>query len=354
MRAMLLVLLFFLGALAQERCSLRGLAFDSATRQPLGGVHIRLIPSPFFGVQAYGALSDESGHFSIVPIPPGSYLVDAEYPGFSYVPVPKSGRTMPTLVIQAGQQLDDFPIQMAAHAIISGRVFDARGEPLDWVYVEAASTSPNDVGLRLRQDLLHHANMVPTNESGEYRLAVQPGKYRVQSSQTSRDDIRPDGTLEDVFYNRTPRNCRSARGPGKRGHRHPHEPTAGIAYGRRRDIFRGVAPGRYKIYAVDPRFWGLLHTAAEFRDFEGAESIEVGEGENTTRDLKCAEPYRPPVRIPTSAPRINRSGWNIGVPSPVWHGDATQKVSPCNSGGRVCRGARHCGAANRHRGACGL
>jgi len=203
MRAMLLVLLFFLGALAQERCSLRGLAFDSATRQPLGGVHIRLIPSPFFGVQAYGALSDESGHFSIVPIPPGSYFVDAEYPGFSYVPVPKNGRTMPTLVIQAGQQLDDFPIQMAAHAIISGRVFDARGEPLDWVYVEAASTSPNDVGLRLRQDLLHHANMVPTNESGEYRLAVQPGKYLVQASQTSRDDILPDGTLEVVFYNRT-------------------------------------------------------------------------------------------------------------------------------------------------------
>ena len=71
-----LAILSGLCAWAQEPASVRGRTVDSQGK-PVSRVHVRLAkPEPNSASSAsYGALSDDSGWFSMASIPPGTYLL---------------------------------------------------------------------------------------------------------------------------------------------------------------------------------------------------------------------------------------------------------------------------------------
>ena len=101
---------------------------------------MRLVAASFAGMTgAYGAMSDRTGHFSIATIRPGTYLLTPELAGFLYVQA-KGG--VPNLTIKPSQHLTGYQLEMTPRAVISGRVVDEAGDPLQSVEVQAVPVTP--------------------------------------------------------------------------------------------------------------------------------------------------------------------------------------------------------------------
>jgi hypothetical protein len=178
-------------AAAQEQSSLAGRVVNAITSQPLNRAHVRLAVGAFYEPPSavYGAMSNSEGRFSISRIPPGSYLVEPELSGYFYLP--KSF----TLVIKPGEHRDDFRIELTPRAILSGRVLDEHGEPVQYAMIRVTSRGAA-VNLAMRSK----AGPIQTNDLGEFRLIVPPGKYHIEARVYGREDIRPDGTLAPAYY----------------------------------------------------------------------------------------------------------------------------------------------------------
>jgi hypothetical protein len=202
--ALLYTTLVVFCATAQEQSTIAGRAIDSVTGQPLEHVHIRFTAGGFGGeyngATAYGAMSDAEGHFSISPIAPGTYSMRPELRGYSFVPSAKNGPPKLTVTIKPGEQIADFRVELTARAILSGRVLDEHGEPVEgsWIRVRAAST--RDMALELAMEACCVALFRMTNELGEFRIAVPPGRVRLFVSANSHDEILADGTLAPAVY----------------------------------------------------------------------------------------------------------------------------------------------------------
>src|ERR1039458_5702567 len=89
---------------------------------------------------------------------------------------------------------------MTPRAVISGRVVDEAGDPLQSVGVQAVPVTPGSIGAAM----IPIPNL-PTDDRGEFRLVVAPGKYYVQAtlsifrSAQERPEMRSDGTSEAVY-----------------------------------------------------------------------------------------------------------------------------------------------------------
>jgi len=193
--------------LCAQQASLEGTTVDSLTGKPLAGVHISLIspgvdsdvPEPD---DAYGAISNPEGHYSIGNIRPGTFLLRSQHNGYVYVSG-KDSPAIPAVTLKPGEHNTGFKIAMAPEAIITGRVTDEFGDPIEGVGVQAISIAdpqPDNISL-LRDD---------TDERGEYRLTGPPGRYYIEVSgwtPTLRDgipEIRTDGSstapMANTYY----------------------------------------------------------------------------------------------------------------------------------------------------------
>lgn len=107
---------------AEPRAVFAGSVIDSATRQPIPKVSVRVNPVAE-GRPAYAATTDSSGRFRFVAIQPGEYRVRVQHRG--YVDRWKNG-----VRLAAGDALADVTITLEPKAVITGRVVDAEGTPL--------------------------------------------------------------------------------------------------------------------------------------------------------------------------------------------------------------------------------
>ncbi len=202
MKGLCLALLFSAAAVAQQS-GIEGVVIHSVSRQPLAGVHIRLMfidPNERDGpAGVYGAMSDRDGRFTIDPMPAGSYLMVCERAGFVQVASRESIAARPAIFLKAGQKISGYRIEMAPVAIISGRVLDEFGDPFPNVSISAAPVS----GSQMQRVTLRPAFMA-TDDRGEFRLAVAPGKYYIQAqprnySSSGPAEIRTDGTSDSSY-----------------------------------------------------------------------------------------------------------------------------------------------------------
>jgi Carboxypeptidase regulatory-like domain len=177
-----------------------GTVLNSVTRKPLEGVHVALMPLPMNPAPSfvYGAMSDAAGHFSIQGLPPENYYLMVERQGFIRVP----GKDAParlSITVKSGQRLDDLTLEMAPRSILAGRVVDEYGDPVMDAYVEAVPQRPLNDFMRYKTS---------TNDRGEFRIPVAPGKYYLKvprwMSVGPAAEIRTDGTVEsdylETFY----------------------------------------------------------------------------------------------------------------------------------------------------------
>ena len=197
------IVLFLVSAcLRAQQGSLEGTAIHAVTREPLSHVHVRLIAAGFAGITgAYGAMSDRTGHFSIATIRPGTYILAPELAGFLYVQT-KGGAALPNLKIKPGEHVTGYQLEMTPRAVISGRVVDEAGDPLQSVGVQAVPVTPGSTGA-----VMIPIPNLPTDDRGAFRLVVAPGKYYVQATLSifrnarERPEMRSDGTSEAIYGN---------------------------------------------------------------------------------------------------------------------------------------------------------
>jgi hypothetical protein len=183
-------------AIAAQPASIDGTVVNHATGQPLSGVHVRLMHGDDgnSGIdEAYGAISDKAGHFSVTGMKPGLYLVILERAGFVQA---QSANLMPfaTVPLKPGQNLTGHKLEMNPRAMVLGRVVDEYGDPMPRVGVQVLPVPPDrTVGSIFAQ----WGNS--TDDRGEFRILIAPGRYYLQASPDrfgngEAPEIRPDGS----------------------------------------------------------------------------------------------------------------------------------------------------------------
>ena len=85
---------------------------------------------------AYGAMSDSAGHFSVARMPPGRYGTLAESTGYVHV-ADGAG-----VSLKEGQQLTDLKVKMARASMVTGRVVDQYGDPVPQTNVQIVPAPP--------------------------------------------------------------------------------------------------------------------------------------------------------------------------------------------------------------------
>jgi len=213
MRSALLFVCGCAGLIAQQ-ASIEGTAINAVTREPLSDVHIRLVAFTFNGpTSAYGAISDRAGHFSIATIRPGTYVPTPERSGFLFVNAKPSEARLPSLTLKPGEHRTDWVVEMTPRAILSGRVLDENGDPVQGVQVHIVEVSSDTPPLGLAQ-----VPNLGTDDRGEFRIVGPPGKFYLRAEirgwlPNDRPEIRADGTAEpaygSTFYPSTPAKNRA-------------------------------------------------------------------------------------------------------------------------------------------------
>jgi hypothetical protein len=184
--AVLLAWLFPLGLSAQaaspsppKPASLSGTVTNSVTGEPIAHTHIRLDAYP----NAFGAITTVDGHFSMNAVPPGTYTLFAERRGFQTMAVPASNKH---LELKSDERIKDLVVQLVPDAVISGRVLDSNGAPLD--------------NIRLLVISAGQTQYAATDDRGEFRIGgLGQGRYLLKAMsffQGMPPEIRTDGTAE--------------------------------------------------------------------------------------------------------------------------------------------------------------
>lgn len=150
---------------------------------------------------SYTVTTGGDGKFAFENVMPGEYrLVSTHADGF--MPA-EYGQRRPTgagipIVLTADQRTTGVQISMAQTGSISGRIFDQDGEPLGSVSVQALRSTYSVLGQRL----LTMAQLVQTNDLGEYRLFwLSPGRYYISARQGGSPPfvISPDNDVTEAL-----------------------------------------------------------------------------------------------------------------------------------------------------------
>jgi protocatechuate 3,4-dioxygenase beta subunit len=131
---------------------------------------------------AVAILCDDAGNFVLSDINPGRYHLAAERVG--YIRGAFGARSMDgpglVLVVAPGQLLDGLIFKLMPQAVITGRVIDGDGEPVQDVHVQALGLTY----VRGRRQLVSVQDSV-TDDLGEYRLhSLPPNRYLVSASRS--------------------------------------------------------------------------------------------------------------------------------------------------------------------------
>jgi hypothetical protein len=191
-----LCLLGIASGLWAQSGSMEGTAINASTREPLSGVHIRLVGASFTSMTAtYGAMSDRAGHFSMALIRPGTYVLSPERNGYLQVQ-PKAGPPVRRVTIKAGEKITGFEVEMEQRAVISGRVLDEAGDPVQGVRMQTVAVNTSGAPV-----MFSAPGTASTDDHGEFRILGPPGKYYVQATPNmvpnfgnERPEKRSDGT----------------------------------------------------------------------------------------------------------------------------------------------------------------
>jgi large repetitive protein len=163
MRRAVILFSMMSASLAAQPASVEGTVVDQTTGKPVARVHVRLNPYSQDQSEAYGAMSDSSGHFSIAPLSPGRYDIRADRTG--YVQMPDST----FITLKPGRDVADLKVKMALASMLSGRVVDQYGDAVAGEYVRKVPALPvkSSPGIVLAQD-------AQTDDRGEFHFLTGP------------------------------------------------------------------------------------------------------------------------------------------------------------------------------------
>lgn len=178
---------------------MEGVAIDISTGQPMSGVHVRLMsePGPARSELNYGALSGKTGRFSIENVVPGTYSVRGISAGYITAGKLEGMSVLPAITLKPGQRVSDLKLEMVRHAVLTGRVVDEFGDPIDGITVEAEQVSGDQY-----LSVTPGRGETATDDRGAFQIPVGPGRYRLKVDppvDSNLKEIRTDGTSPALY-----------------------------------------------------------------------------------------------------------------------------------------------------------
>lgn len=150
----------------------------TVTMQPAGSQQMQFGPGGFGGGMRGGlsAATDNAGAFVFENVTPGRYRVSGEKTGFIRSAFGgRGGGIGSEVVVSAGSDKADVVVRVTPQGIVSGRILDEDGEPMEGVSVSLIRPVYFQAQRRMQGQ---GANQ--TNDRGEFRITnVAPGKYYV-------------------------------------------------------------------------------------------------------------------------------------------------------------------------------
>lgn len=190
---------------APKRGRILGKAVNSVTNEPIRKANIQL-QAPEMGRQGIAAVTDNEGNFVFENLDPGNYRMTGEKAGFvrSTYGTRSSMSMGGTIAVGAGAEVKDIVIKITPAAVISGRILDEEGEPLEGVSVVPLRRM-NRNGAMTWSMAGMQAN---TNDRGEFRLSsLAPGPVRLVAQVNRFGPGGPSGPTmvgkEEFSYPRT-------------------------------------------------------------------------------------------------------------------------------------------------------
>jgi len=184
-------------AVGEKKASIEGTVVDAMSGKPLKDVSLILTQATPGGSRA-GATTDEAGHYILTGLEAGTYSLFAMHPRYAnqaYGACSAQMRGTP-LSLAAGQTIKGIDFKLVPNAVISGKVLDEEGEPLNDVMVVA-----------LRPVYLHGRRQYSpvgtgaTNDLGEFRVGgVAEGKYLVAALPLKHGGGKPAGDGSEPAY----------------------------------------------------------------------------------------------------------------------------------------------------------
>jgi Carboxypeptidase regulatory-like domain len=186
-----LVVSFFLALFINQAAGpatggITGRVVADGTNAPIAGARVLVFQAGRrtgrMGGPSPQATTDQEGRFALSNLAPGEYSLDVQKPGF--VPLNDPMMRPPTFAVAAGQLLS-LDLRLQRGGVISGRVLDARGDPLTGVLVMAMRRVPvppeGGGGSRLVPAPMQGPQQ--TNDLGEFRVAgLAPGEYVISAA----------------------------------------------------------------------------------------------------------------------------------------------------------------------------
>ena len=164
---------------------LEGKVVHLQTGEPLRKATIRLQPmrpSPGmpFEQNMRSVTSNDQGAFVFENVAAGSYMLFAERQGFvrqTYGARSGTNNGMQTVTVTADQTTSGLLFRLMPQAVVTGRVLDEEGEPLEHVQVMLMRPM-----YRMGKRQMAPNNYGSTNDQGAFRIAgVAPGKYYLRA-----------------------------------------------------------------------------------------------------------------------------------------------------------------------------
>ncbi len=133
--------------------------------------------------------TDADGGFTFTGLPPGAVRLMVQKSTYLQARYPAAGRTVRSqtrpVILRDGQVLDNVVVPLFHGASISGRVFDANGDPVDYAQVTLLRMPG---GGRAGKPVMRET--IQTNDLGEFRLGrLEAGTYLVQVNARRTDEM---------------------------------------------------------------------------------------------------------------------------------------------------------------------
>jgi hypothetical protein len=178
---------------ASAPCTVTGRVVTAGEGTPLKSARVSLIPEPTGSHnQIYAASSDGEGHFTLKDIPPGRYRFFAAHTGFVEQHY-KAGTddAGPLFSLASGEKVSDVLFRLVAAAVITGRVSNEDGDPMQRVEIAALRRPGEDEMEDFEEPRRHKIQMeavgwAESDDRGQYRVfGLKPGEYFIRAEDSS-------------------------------------------------------------------------------------------------------------------------------------------------------------------------
>jgi len=178
---------------ASAPCTVTGRVVTAAEGNPLKSARVGLIAEDTKSHDSmYAAPSDSDGHFLLKDVPPGRYRFFASHTGFVEQHYQaEAGGAGPLFSLRPGEKVGDVLFRLVAAAVITGRISNEDGEPMQNIQV-VALRRPNedeteDEDTPVQQKIQTEAvAAAESDDRGQYRIfGLKPGEYFVRAEDTA-------------------------------------------------------------------------------------------------------------------------------------------------------------------------